>query len=788
MSDGKSAMTEEAAALPATPEDVAILYSWANLPGAKYRDFSASRREYRAQQRARLAEEQQQVELEAARALEDAARKELEDAHRSLQVAQQAEAEVVANAESKANAEEQFRQAQANVDREQAEVQRRQQSAETLRLRAQSARTEMMEARKRAEEQAARYAEFDAQYRSQMDGRVEESPPGQLDDPYYYTGQVDPAYFAPTPGVRTSQASRASTERKTYVLPVHPGSDEFDAGTLQSYRANTTFAPSPAQDYRSFSPMRDLPPLRDSLPSRDVIGRREDRASLASEEQVHVSADDVESVHGWAAADDDYYSDGARERFRKISDRFQGYGTAEHDLHIRPQPRFVQNHDGIPSAEVHAPSDAWESKGERTERRHRRSSAADNRARTVRQPRHDESVPIRVMELTSQADSFVPPAWLAYNEDQALEAQDNLPQVPQPVFAPVEFGPPARAVRSSPFHAQSYSTLIASASSFSGQSTSSSSELRKDTTMPADQAFVAQAGILPAPDTLQQSRERVASRWFALQGLMEQQADVEKNHLRPASIAASVVTLLSLSGGVGKTSMAATLGRALSSLGEKVMMADTNAHGLLPYYFGARDLRPGAVRTFNPPAGSTDASVLMVHYEQDRMVSDEDVQNGLLKDLAERATTVQRIIVDLASGGFWLARRLATTKPYFLVPVAPDMNSILTTQSIESIFGEIRDAENQPVRPYYVLNQFDSALPLHLDVREALRKALGDRLLPVTISRAPAVSEALAEGMTVIDYAPGSPIVDDYMRLANWIRGLAAPGIADVRGSRWREQ
>ena len=30
------------------PEDVAVLYSWANLHGTKYRDFSDSRREYRA--------------------------------------------------------------------------------------------------------------------------------------------------------------------------------------------------------------------------------------------------------------------------------------------------------------------------------------------------------------------------------------------------------------------------------------------------------------------------------------------------------------------------------------------------------------------------------------------------------------------------------------------------------------------------------------------------------------------------------------------------------------------
>ena len=39
-----------------TPEDVATLYSWANLHGAKYRDFSAARAQTR--EKARLRAEQ----------------------------------------------------------------------------------------------------------------------------------------------------------------------------------------------------------------------------------------------------------------------------------------------------------------------------------------------------------------------------------------------------------------------------------------------------------------------------------------------------------------------------------------------------------------------------------------------------------------------------------------------------------------------------------------------------------------------------------------------------------
>jgi hypothetical protein len=49
MTDRK-ALTEQTE----TPEDVATLYSWANLHGAKYRDFSASRAQTREKARLRV--------------------------------------------------------------------------------------------------------------------------------------------------------------------------------------------------------------------------------------------------------------------------------------------------------------------------------------------------------------------------------------------------------------------------------------------------------------------------------------------------------------------------------------------------------------------------------------------------------------------------------------------------------------------------------------------------------------------------------------------------------------
>ena len=138
-------------------------------------------------------------------------------------------------------------------------------------------------------------------------------------------------------------------------------------------------------------------------------------------------------------------------------------------------------------------------------------------------------------------------------------------------------------------------------------------------------------------NTLQHDRERVASRWFALKGAFEPgqepapeaaQSKIRKRSRRP------VLAVFSLAGGVGKTSLVATLGRALSSLGEKVLLADTTSHGLLPFYFGASELRPGVVRTFSPPSGSTDAPIHLVSYDVERTAGDAQRQDALVAEIA----------------------------------------------------------------------------------------------------------------------------------------------------------
>jgi len=296
------------------------------------------------------------------------------------------------------------------------------------------------------------------------------------------------------------------------------------------------------------------------------------------------------------------------------------------------------------------------------------------------------------------------------------------------------------------------------------------------------------ASVPPADDTLQGSRDRLTSRWFALRGVFDGAPAPVEVAPPPVASRAPAMAVFSLAGGVGKTSIVATLGRALSARGERVLLVDTAAFGLLPFFFGATDQRPGQLRTFTPPGASSDTPIQMVTIDPEGLSSEPSSQESLSGEISKFAHGSSRVIVDLATASGATTRRIMRMLPMILVPVVPDMNSVVSVSSIDAFFEHNSNSSGKPSLPYYVLNQFDASLPLHLDVREVLREQLGERLLSFALRRAPAMSEALAEGMTVIDYAPGSTLAEDFVTLAAWVKSLSAPATSSYRGVRWSER
>ena len=291
----------------------------------------------------------------------------------------------------------------------------------------------------------------------------------------------------------------------------------------------------------------------------------------------------------------------------------------------------------------------------------------------------------------------------------------------------------------------------------------------------------------PAGESLQRSFERVAGRWYALQGIFDNGGrERETGTGGPRERHAPVLAVFSVAGGVGKTAIVATLGRAFSASGEKVLLTETTSHGLLPFYFGASELRPGGVRTFAPPPRSNDAPVYMLSYNIRQRAGEGTSQDWLAEQLGAHSRGMNRVLVDVPSGANWVGRLLGSLKATVLVPLRADMNSVITLAQVEAAIAGGK--EGAAVEPYFVLNQFDSTLALHLDIREVLRQKLGDRLLPFVIRRSTTVPEALADGMTVLDYAPESPVAEDYRSLSGWLKAHSAPAAEEERTARWSER
>ena len=241
-----------------------------------------------------------------------------------------------------------------------------------------------------------------------------------------------------------------------------------------------------------------------------------------------------------------------------------------------------------------------------------------------------------------------------------------------------------------------------------------------------------------------------------------------------------VLVVFSMVGGVGKTTIAATLGRMLSAAGEQVLLVENSPCGMLHGFYGSTESKPGVLRNFAPPASEHgDAMVQILAI---------DGSHSLSAAIRHAAGEANRVIVDLSTAALHSLEEILAWNPLILVPVLPETNSTLSVREIEKYFAGKVDAEGEPIRPHYLLNEFDALQPLHQDVRNLLRSKVGDRLMTVTLRRATAVNEALAQGVTVVDYAAGSALVEKFAALASWVRSTSNRVNRNVSGMRWSER
>ncbi len=744
-SQGKEAIEEDKNL--ETPEDVAVLYSWANLHGAKYRDFSASRREYRAQMRWRAAEKQREEELTAKDEAEAAATAADAAAHTAQENARRA-AELRAEEHKQAILE--VEEATGKAAAERIEAARRAEAAAIAEAEAQRAEQEMMDAHASAQRQAARYAESGIRRRALAGPQPQASVPREISDPYTPENQqpasVEHRYRHPhTPG--------------QVAAPMHASSTSSDLEPTR-YRS---------KEYRavaSVMPAASMPPApmmrNPEVCNADRQRPRNTWRLYAEQREAEAQRAEHEHANAEREMEQERLECERRDLMRERETAKRGQAEqpqAESNVQqpdppgaYRPEPIRTRRpsvyHLDEPSREMGAYTVGEESSEEGLAPRRliipavpvaslRRQAAPPPpdiepyRAEPYRPPaqRREPRIEIRqpagMGESTRYAGASVSRPGVKLPSDELLERMKSI----RP--AGVEAG-------------QGGDEPVGPAWLYPTQEEKRAPEENldelHDLRAREQSRIYERAGGAPVADTLQHSRERVAARWFALKGVFEHganEATSEPQSMRQKEMRTPVLAVFSLAGGVGKTSLVATLGRALSSLGEKVLLTDTTSQGLLPFYFGASTSSPGVVRTFSPPTGSTDAPIYLVSYDVSQNAVDQGAQEWLADELSHNGRGMQRVLLDLSGSSGWVARRLARMSPTVLVPVAPDMNSVISLQSVEKFFAGVTDAVGRSLQPFYLLNQFDATLPLHPGRARGSAAAIGRPVAAVCDSPGP---------------------------------------------------
>jgi cellulose synthase operon protein YhjQ len=266
--------------------------------------------------------------------------------------------------------------------------------------------------------------------------------------------------------------------------------------------------------------------------------------------------------------------------------------------------------------------------------------------------------------------------------------------------------------------------------------------------------------------------EMPSHRWSMLYSTADANPDASVDDYSAVTEEIHVPTLavFSMVGGVGKTSIVAALARALSRSGQRVLIVHGAEQHTLTLHFGGQPGKPGRLRTFFPPTRN-EGQINVLAHDFDEAVHDVEIEGWLQREIASVQGEVDRVLVEVS--------RLSSEDVHFLglssatlVIVVPDLGSLLNVARLKKLLEQQNHSSFRKVNPYFVLNKFDANSAFHNEIRNHLRQQLSSRLLPFTIRRSDLVAEAVASGMTVLDYAPKAAIVDDLLRLSAWVGEL----------------
>ncbi|TSD79587.1 cellulose synthase operon protein YhjQ [Pseudomonas sp. KBS0710] len=251
----------------------------------------------------------------------------------------------------------------------------------------------------------------------------------------------------------------------------------------------------------------------------------------------------------------------------------------------------------------------------------------------------------------------------------------------------------------------------------------------------------------------------------------------------PVALRPKVVALVSINGGVGRSTLATALSSGLQRHGESVVALDLDPQNALHHHFGVSGALPGIGRTslehgqWSPLQQLGFAGCQVITFGDIDIEQQENLERWLKHEpswLAQRLAALglserQTVIIDTPAGNNVYFHQALSVADVVLVIAQADAACLGTLDHLDGLLAPHLEGERPPV-VHVVVNQVDESNAFSLDMLEAFKQRLGTA--PLEVHRDMAINEALAFAADPLDSATKRLAGDDINEIC---RVLKAP-------------
>jgi cellulose biosynthesis protein BcsQ len=234
----------------------------------------------------------------------------------------------------------------------------------------------------------------------------------------------------------------------------------------------------------------------------------------------------------------------------------------------------------------------------------------------------------------------------------------------------------------------------------------------------------------------------------------------------------ALLPVISGVGGSGATTVLAGLGRALSILGERVLLVDTQGPSTLDRSYQSNTGKTSLLlSTASPSQLGGGVHVLRTH--TDTPCGNQSYITKYCRATAGLSGHLDRVLI---AGTEWPApafEQRTGSGSVCLVILTPEWRSVVAISPILKTIADRSRKTGWNIEPWFLLNRFVESSAIHANVRNRLSAQLGSRLLPFYIPETDLVEHALMQERNVLDIAPEAAFSNACFDLAEWYRATS---------------